>query len=166
MKKVLIVLVAVALCMVLVIVTFLGSVLNEEEQNGLDCLMQTKRMMKNPDSFKLYDTMFMIKKYDENHQLLYTYTIFRYGGTNGYGAMVASTAVFKNGTYLMDLDEELQEDSPNYNDQFIFSVDWAAYKSYNYILGNNNVQNTGFETVELNRRKIKRVMWFTQLLGG
>lgn len=73
--------------------------LNDDEMLAYECALEMKSMMKDPDSFRLYDSMYMLQIYDKEGELLVTYTMFKYGGTNSYGAVVTDEAVFKDGKY-------------------------------------------------------------------
>lgn len=125
-KKPIIIIAAIAA--VILLVNFIGSGLNEHEQLAYQNAVEMKEMMKNPDSFKLYDEMLLLEKYDENGELLYTYTIFEYGGTNGYGAMTKDEAVFKDGDYIMDYADDPDKDDNNYMEQLLTRMDLISFK--------------------------------------
>ena len=116
----------VALIAVLVL-NLVGATLNDDEQLAYQNAVEMKSMMRDPDSFKLYDEMFLLKHFDENGENDFTYTIFKYGGANGYGAIVTDEAVFKDGEYLMDYADEPDEDDPNYLDQLLAKIHFNAY---------------------------------------
>ena len=109
------------------IVNFTGSLLNEDEQLAYQNAVEMNSMMKDPDSFKLYDEMFLLKHYDENGENDFTYTIFKYGGANGYGAITTDEAIFKDGEFIMNYADEADEDDANYVDQLFAKVHIAGY---------------------------------------
>ena len=84
-----------------------GSVeLDENEELSYQNALQLRDMLKDPDSFKLYDTMYVLKQYYDDGTLFTTYCVFEYGGTNSYGGMIKSTAIFENNQYIMDFDDD------------------------------------------------------------
>ena len=104
-------------------------------------------MLKDPDSFRLYDKMFLLKHYDENGNNDYTYTIFKYGGSNSYGAIITDEAVFKNKKYIMNYDENLDKDDDDYLDKLKVKADIAMY----LMTG----ENATWEKVEIDVELIK-----------
>ena len=128
-------------------------VLNEEEQQAYECVVAMKSMMKDPDSFRLYDSMYMLQKYDKEGELLVTYTIFKYGGTNSYGAVVTDEAVFKDGNYLMDYADEADPEADNYKEQLYFKVDIEHYEAFKALGKPSPLYN--FNLLELDVEKIK-----------
>lgn len=82
--------------------------LSEEETIAYENCLTMKSMLKDPDSFKLYDKMFILKYSDSIGENVYT--IFDYGGTNSYGAMIKDTAVFDGTDYFMKYDELMNGD--------------------------------------------------------
>ena len=124
-KKPLIIVAAIAavILVVVLIVSHIGSTLNEDEQLAYQNAVEMKSMMRDPDSFRLYDEMFLLKHFDENGNNDYTYTIFKYGGTNGYGAVTTDEAIFKDGEYVMDYADEPDEEDPDYLEQLTVQMD-------------------------------------------
>lgn len=101
--------------------------LNEDEQFAYQNALKMQSMMKNPDSFKLYDEMVLLKKFSEDGSLRCTYTIFKYGGTNIYGALLTDEAIFKDHQYLMNYTDEPDKDSSDYVDQLQAKLDITKY---------------------------------------
>lgn len=133
---------------------YMNPSLNQDEQLAYQNAVKMQNMLKNPDSFKLYDEMFLIKKYSENGSLICTYTIFQYGGTNSYGAFLTDEAIFKNHQYLMDYADEPDEDSPDYMEQLTAKLDISKYLLY----GDSDT----LKMVEIDIEKIKNKMrWGT-----
>lgn len=120
-KKPLIIVAAVAVIAIVVglIINFTSSILNDDEQLAYQNAVQMKNMMKDPDSFRLYDEMFLLKHFNDEGENDFTYTIFKYGGANTYGAITTDEAIFKNGEYIMDYADEPDEDDNNYIDQIL-----------------------------------------------
>ena len=129
-------------------------ILNEEEQQAYDCAVKMKSMLKDPDSFKLYDSMYMLQNYDKEGNLLATYTMFKYGGTNSYGAIITNEAVFKDGEYLMDYADEADPEADNYEDQLFFEMAITSYELSKY----SDEPYSGYKFLELDVEKIKRKM--------
>lgn len=76
--------------------------LNQYEQLALKDCGRLKSMLRNPASFTLYDDILVYPDHDDYGDLVY----INYGATNGYGTMVQSIAIFKNGTtYVGDYDD-------------------------------------------------------------
>lgn len=128
--------------------------LNEEEQLAYNCAVKMKSMLKNPDSFKLYDTFYHLKKYDDDKNLLVTYTMFKYGGTNGYGAFVTGQAVFKDGEYLMDYGDEPDDEAENRYDQYFFKIDMSFFEAQKYL----DPSERSYELVEIDVNRIEAKM--------
>ena len=150
--KPLIVVAAVAAVAIIVglIISFAGTTLNEDEQLAYENAVEMQSMMRDPDSFRLYDEMFLLKHYDENGENDFTYTIFKYGGTNGYGAIITDEAIFKDNEYLMDYADEADKDDENYIDQLLVKVHISGYK----LTGDNDT----WKMIEINIEKIKDKM--------
>jgi len=142
--------VAAVLLLLVLIINFAGSTLNEHEQLAYQNAVELKSMMRDPDSFKLYDEMFQVEVLEEDGSVVCTYTIFEYGGANAYGAITTDQAVFKDGTYLMDWADGPDEDDSLYTEQLGASIHLNAY------------QFTGdgdrFRTIDINIDKIKDKM--------
>ncbi|MGN0611905.1 MAG: zinc ribbon domain-containing protein [Ruminiclostridium sp.] len=132
------------------IIIFVGSTLNEDEQLAYQNAVTMQKMMKDPDSFKLYDEMFLLRHYDENGENDYTYTIFKYGGANGYGAITTDEAIFKDGEYIMNYADEPDEDDSNYLEQLKVKINLTLWQ----ISGDGD----SWKTVEIDIEKIKNKM--------
>ncbi len=128
-KKPLIIVAIIATVVIIVglIISFVGSTLNEDEQLAYQNAVEMKSMMRDPDSFKLYDEMFLLRHYDENGENDYTYTIFKYGGANVYGAITTDEAIFKDGEYIMDYADEPDEDDSNYIEQLLAKAELGLF---------------------------------------
>ena len=152
-KKQLIVVAALALVAILVglVISFAGSVLNEDEQLAYQNVVEMKSMMRDPDSFKLYDEMFLLRHYNEAGENDFTYTIFKYGGANGYGAITTDEAIFKDGEYIMDYADEPDEEDSNYGDQLLAKLHLAVY-----IL--NGESEGEWKKIDIDIEKIKNKM--------
>ena len=129
-KKPIIAIVAIALVIIMIslVVKFTGPILNKDEQLAYQNAVQMKNMLSNPDSFRLYDEMFLLKHFDDSGALEYTYTVFKYGGANAYGAIIADEAIFKDRTYIMNYSDDPDVDAPNYIEQLLTSMDVLAWK--------------------------------------
>lgn len=142
--------VAFALLLLVLIINFAGSTLNEHEQLAYQNVLELKSMMRDPDSFKLYDDMFQIEVLAEDGSVEHTYTIFKYGGANGYGAITTGQAIFKDGTYIMDYGDEPDKDDPNYLEQVMTDFEINGYK----LLGDGD----SYRTIDIDIEKIKDKM--------
>ena len=109
------------------VINFAGSTLNEDEQLAYQNAVEMQSMMRDPDSFRLYDEMFLLKHLDDDGNIDYIYTIFKYGGANGYGAITTDEAIFKDGEYIMDYADEPDEDDRNYMEQLLVQADLALF---------------------------------------
>lgn len=147
---IIIAIVAVVILAIGLVVKFAGSTLNEDEQLAYQNAVKLKSMMRDPDSFKLYDEMFLLKRFDDDGSVKYTYTVFKYGGANGYGAITTDEAIFKDGNYVMDYADEADEDDSNYFDQLLAKLDLSIWA----ITGDGDK----FQMVEINIEKIKNKM--------
>lgn len=135
---------------ILLLANSAGPALTQHEQLAYQNATTMKRMMRDPDSFKLYDEMFLIEKLDENGNVQYTYTIFTYGGTNGYGAMTTAQAIFRDGEYLMDYGDDLDPNDPNFDDMLTASGDLLMYTFPG--------KGDQYRTININIDKIKTKM--------
>lgn len=151
-KKVIIPLaiIAVVVAAAIAVFSFIGSNLNEDEQLAYQNAVELKGMMRNPDSFKLYDEFFILKHHDDDGNVDYTYTIFKYGGANGYGAITTDEAIFKDGEYIMDYADEPDEDDSDYMKQVMAKAELALY----ILSGDGDT----WEKVDIDVEKIKRKM--------
>ena len=148
-KPIIIAAAIVAVILVVVMITSMaGATLNEHEQLAYQNAMEMKSMMRDPDSFKLYDQMFLIEKLDEDGNVEYTYTIFKYGGANGYGAITTDQAIFRDGEYIMDYADEPDKDDSDYLDKLTVKAELAMYS-----LGSDK-----FRSVDIDIEKIKDKM--------
>lgn len=151
-KKVIIPVAAIAVIAVIaaVIINFMRGNLNEDEQLAYQNAVKMQSMMRDPDSFRLYDEMFLLKCLDDDGHVEYTYTIFKYGGANGYGAITTDEAIFKDGKYIMDYADDPDEDDSNYMEQLGVQLDLALYM----LSGDSDT----WEMVDIDIEKIKRKM--------
>lgn len=141
--------VVIAIIAVLII-NFVGANLSEDEQLAYQNAVEMKSRMRDPDSFRLYDEMFLLKHHDDDGNVDYIYTIFKYGGANGYGAIMTDEAIFKDGEYIMDYADEPDEDDRDYMKQLMVKADLALY----VLLGDEDV----WEMVDIDIEKIKKKM--------
>lgn len=151
-KKPLVVVAIIAIVAVIIgfIINSIGSSLNEDEQLAYQNALEMKSMMRDPDSFKLYDEMFLLKHHDDNGENDYTYTIFKYGGANGYGAITTDEAIFKDGEYIMNYADEPDEDDADYLEQLSVKMDLLLWQ----ISGDGD----SWEMIDIDIEKIKKKM--------
>lgn len=97
--------VVITLLVVLVAVFSSGPALNNYEQLVYEDAKTLKEMMRNPDSFVLYEDSFVREILDDSNNVKYVYTFINYGGTNSYGALTRGQAIFKDGNYIVDYAE-------------------------------------------------------------
>lgn len=145
--------VVVIIILILAIITVIGlmkSSLNEDEKLAYQNAVTLKDRMKNPDSFKLYDEFFLLKHHNDDGVVDYTYTIFKYGGTNDYGAMTADEAIFKDDKYIMDYADDLDTNLVNRAEQTETRRDLLKFTF--------SGENDTWEKVDINIEKIKRKM--------
>ena len=151
-KKVIIPVAIVAVIVIIVALTIniMRNSLNEDEQLAYQNAINMRSMLRDPDSFRLYDEMFLLKCHDDDGNVEYTYTIFKYGGANGYGAVTTDEAIFKDGKYIMDYADEPDEDDPDYIEQLGVKIDLALFM----LSGDSDT----WEMVDIDIEKIKRKM--------
>lgn len=78
------------------------------------------------------------------------YTIFKYGGANGYGAITTDQAIFKDGKYIMDYADDPDEDDSNYMEQLDTKMEMLLYG----LKGDGD----SYRTVDIDIKKIKNKM--------
>ncbi len=130
-KKIIIPIAAIVVAVAIIAafaVNFIRSSLSEDEQLAYQNAVKMKSMMRDPDSFKLYDEMFLLRCHDDDGNVEYTYTIFKYGGTNGYGAMSTDEAIFRDDKYIMDYADEPDEDDPDYIEKIGVQLDLTLFR--------------------------------------
>lgn len=120
------------------------SMLNSYEKLAYQNVLQLQSMLKNPDSFKLYDEIFLLEKYDTAGNLEYTYTIIEYGATNGFGGMTKGEAIFKDNTYIADFDDNVDV-SDLEKTEVLLELHLLLYKG----------DTTLFEKIDVDIEKIK-----------
>ncbi len=134
------------------VVNYVKTSLNEDEQLAYQNILEMQSMMRDPDSFKLYDELFLLRHYDDSGNVEYTYTIFKYGGANGYGAITTDEAIFKDGEFIMNYADEPDEDDADYIEQLGTQLDLQLY----ILFGSED--DSGWERVDLDIEKIKAKM--------
>lgn len=151
-KKVIIPVSIVAVIAIIVALTIniIRNNLSEDEQLAYQNAVEMKSMMRDPDSFRLYDEMFLLKHHDDDGNVDYIYTIFKYGGANGYGAITTDEAIFKDGEYIMDYADEPDEDDRDYIKQLMTKADLALFM----LSGGGD----DWEMVDIDIEKIKKKM--------
>lgn len=127
---------------------YIGSLLSEDEQIAYQSAVVMKNRMRDPDSFRLYDEKFLLKVYNDEGENTITYTVFKYGGANGYGAITTDEAVFKDGEYIGNYADELKEDDSNYVDMLLFKLSLMFYEE----------GKEGFQMSDIDIGKIKNKM--------
>lgn len=148
-KKFRIITVGVVAVIFLIVCAVLSSgTLNADEKLAYNNCVYLKNTLKDPNSFTLYDEMFLLKHYDDDGTQDYTYTIFKYGGSNSYGAIVTNEAIFKDDKYIMDYADEPDSDDSNYSAEVKAKADIARW-----ILTDSS-ENTTWERVDIDVDKI------------
>lgn len=94
--------------------------------------------------------MFLLKHRNGEGKVDYIYTIFKYGGANGYGAITTDEAIFKDGEFIMDYADEPDEDDADYMEQLMVKADLALYM----LTGDEET----WEMVDIDIVKIKKKM--------
>lgn len=148
-----IIIVAVIAIIVVLGINLLGTSLNKDERLAYQNAVTVKKMLLDPDSFKLYDEMYILKKRDDNGKVECTYTIFTYGGTNGYGGITTDKAIFKDEKYIMDYDDDYDWGRSDLRDQL--DAKDAALWYAGSLLG---IDRDKFQKVDINVAKIKAKM--------
>lgn len=147
---------AIAITLIVVVVVNNNNSLNKYERVAYQQCLEMKNMLKNPDSFKLYDDMMFLQHYDEDGDNDYTYFIFSYGGTNGYGAMIKSEAIFKDGEYIMDYDEDIDDDDYDADEKRDAMIDLLEFEYYMEYGG--DLDGESWKVININVNKVKKKM--------
>ena len=150
------VILVIVLSSILLISTLIPS-LNAEEKLAYENALTMQKMLKSPDSFTLYEEMYIIKCFDEDQNLKYTYTVFEYGGANSYGVTLKSTALFKDDEYIMEF--IYNPDNSDYN--YLSEEERAALSEVNWVLfliDHNNKIEPKYELINIDIEKIKKEM--------
>ena len=125
------------------------SSLNANEKMAYECASDLRDKMKDPDSFKLYDEMFLLEYTNEKGTS--SVLVFKYGGANSYGAILTDHAIYADGEYIMDYDEFSEMNESNTADfGKKFSATWPLSM---WMMGSSNV-----EKIDIDVEKIKDKM--------
>lgn len=122
--------------------------LNEDEQLAYQNAVKMQNMMLDPESFRLYDSMCLLKVFDDDGSLKCTYTVFRYGGANGFGAIITHEAIFKDTSFVMNVGDEDDEDDPDRLEKLKTMLDVQIG-----LLGSDNIVR-----IDIDLEKIKNKM--------
>lgn len=122
--------------------------LNKDEALAYQNVLDVKHNLKDPDSFKLYDELTIIKHHNEYGYIDFKYTIFKYGGTNGYGAVITNEAIYKDNQYIMNYADEPDKDDANYREQLSTQDDLELFLS----------GEVKWEKIDIDINKIKEKM--------
>lgn len=122
--------------------------LSENEKRALENCEYLIDHLKNPDSFKLYDEIILLRAVDYETNEENEWMFIEYGATNGYGAMVRSTDAFDQQGYLGDINEDeddFKEDNPDrYLDFLMMKLTLnVALMDQNYGIGYNPEKTSG-----------------------
>ena len=101
-KKALIIIVA---AVVLLIFLIGGTTkLSADERHVVDCI----KSVSDNSTISVSDAYVIHHEYDSGEKV--TYAVAQYSGTNSYGNLISGTAVFKDGSYLMDYYDDIPID--------------------------------------------------------
>ncbi|WP_296878434.1 zinc ribbon domain-containing protein [Thomasclavelia sp.] len=121
--------------------------LSSIEKKIYEGCIELKSCLKNPDSFCLPDNEATVITNKKSGTI---YIILQYGGTNSYGGVVTSEAVFENGEYIMDYG-----DYDKTNSKHIEVM--SALKTYEFSISTNGIEdNKNWQTDFVNLDKIKK----------
>lgn len=152
-KKIIMVVLSLLICAALVSCEARHSVttFSEEEQSAYECVLQIKEKLKEPESIKIYDRIYLLKKQEATQSTIYT--IFKYGGRNSYGNMVTNVAVFVNGDYLMDYADDVNWNKENAMEQLRFKIDVSLYELQ--LQRSETTPSCGFKLLTVDAGKIE-----------
>lgn len=122
--------------------------LTEHEKICYHDAVTMKKIMKNSDSFKLYDDMALLTIDHKDRINPSTITLFKYSGTNSYGVMITNTAVFYNGEFMFNAEEGPDKNAANFTTQLACLEECATYATevkINKILGAVSEDNLEIE---------------------
>ena len=149
----------------LLLINMLVPSLSNEEKLAYENALTMQKMLKSPDSFKLYDEMYVIKCFDEEQNLRYTYTVFEYGGANSYGVTLKSTALFQDDEYIMEFiyrpDNSDYEYLSEKEQSALAEVNWVLFliNDYTQIEPEYEIINIGeYEIINIDVEKISKEM--------
>jgi len=144
----------------LLLINMLIPSLSNEEKIAYENALTMQKMLKSPDSFKLYDEMYIIKCFDEEQNLRCTYTVFEYGGANSYGVILKSTALFQDDEYIMEFiyrpDNSDYEDLSEKEQAALAEVNWVLF-----LINNYNPIEPKYELINIDVEKISKEMNLT-----
>lgn len=146
----------IAITLIVVVAAKDKNSLNKYERMAYQQCLEMKNMLKNPDSFRLYDDMVFLQHYDEDGYNDYTYFIFEYGGTNGFGAMIKSGAIFKDGEFIMDDNDDIDDDDYDTYRKREVMTDLSEFKYY--MEHGKTLDDESWKIIEVNVNKIKKKM--------
>lgn len=110
---------AIIVLLVCVAMKLAHSNLSESETKALENCEYLIDHLKNPDSFKLYNDILLLREFDyETKEKTGEWMFIEYGATNGYGAMVRSTDAFDQQGYLGDINEDGEDFIENNPDRY------------------------------------------------
>ena len=97
--------VAAAAALLLFLVIIGGTAkLSADEHHVVDCI----KSVSDDNTISVSDAYVIHHEYDSGEKV--TYAVIQYSGTNSYGRALSGTAVFKDGSYLMDFSDDIPTD--------------------------------------------------------
>ena len=103
-KKLTIVIGAVIAAVLLIMLIGGSSRLSEAEQHVVNCV----KSVSYENTITVSDAYVVYHEYDSGEKV--TYAVIAYSGTSSYGSAISGTAVFKDGSYLMDYYDDIPID--------------------------------------------------------
>lgn len=131
-----------------------GGQLNANDMIAYEDCLALKEDMKDPDSFKLYSDIVMIRWWDNLIGDECYYVFIDYGGTNSYGAMIKNTAIFDGTLYIMTDDISTASNLKQIMAAAVLGQHRTSWKSEKQ-LKEMDLEYT-YEYVEINTDKVKK----------
>lgn len=129
-----------------------GSSMSKDEKIAYEAAVELKSMLKDPDSFKLYDEILFLKRNMGDEKPASFYIIMKYGGANSYGATITRQAIFLDGKYLIDYEDELEGSVDD--DGYLEKAAAKAIIDYWMVVGDG----TNYQSYVISTEKIKDKM--------
>ena len=136
MKSTKVIVAAIVVALIVAVGFSLSNGLNEYESIALKDCKTLRNMLKNPDSFTLFDEI-LIYTVDKEEDKGYDYLVYiPYGGTNSYGGMVQDLAIFKDNIYWGDYDYD-EDDFNSQREYDDFLLNGKFYYEFDILMSNN-----------------------------
>lgn len=127
--------------------------INNDSRLAYENCLTLQAMLKDPDSFKLYSDIEILRIYESgSKEPVGEYMFIDYGGANSYGAMVRTTAGFIGEVYIADLEDDIEDIPVSKRADYIIVA--AAKVSYERYGEEKNPSGAHIERTIISKEKI------------